>query len=103
MKNVFIRRVAGENEVLLQSLVDLAVHYGFNPEVAPAYSPWVKGKVERPMDFVREGWWRGYAFSDLAAANRDLASWLAEKSQRKHGTTHECVDVRISLARSRIC
>ena len=35
-------------------------------------------------------------FSDLAAANRDLASWLAEKSQRKHGTTHECVDVRFA-------
>ena len=95
MKNVFIRRVAGKTK-FTQSLVDLAVHYGFNPEVAPAYSPWVKGKVERPMDFVREGWWRGYAFSDLAAANRDLASWLAEKSQRKHGTTHECVDVRFA-------
>ena len=38
----------------------LADHYGFTPEVAPAYSPWVKGKVERPMDFIREGFWRGY-------------------------------------------
>lgn len=95
MKNVFIRRVAGKT-TFTQSLVDLAVHYGFSPQVAPAYSPWVKGKIERPMDFVREGWWRGYNFSDLAAANRDLTAWLAEKSQRKHGTTHECVDVRFA-------
>ena len=77
-----------------QSLVDLALHYGFTPRVAPAYAPWVKGKVERPMDFVRESFWRGYAFTDLATANRDLSSWLVEKSQRVHGTTHERVDVR---------
>jgi transposase len=95
MKNVFIRRVAGKTQ-FTQSLVDLAVHYGFSPQVAPAYSPWVKGKIERPMDFVREGWWRGYKFTDLAAANRDLAAWLVEKSKRKHGTTYECVDVRFS-------
>lgn len=101
MKNVFIRRVAGKTD-FTQSLVNLAVHYGFSPQVAPAYSPWVKGKIERPMDFVREGWWRGYAFSDLAAANRDLASWLAGKSQRKHGTTHECVDVRFAREKSHL-
>jgi transposase len=95
MKNVFIRRVAGKTD-FTQSLVNLAVHYGFSPQVAPAYSPWVKGKIERPMDFVREGWWRRYNFTDLAAANRDITAWLAEKSQRKHGTTHECVDVRFA-------
>ena len=54
MKNVFIRRVAGKTD-FTQSLVNLAIHYGFKPEVAPAYSPWIKGRVERPMDFIREG------------------------------------------------
>ena len=93
MKNVFIRKVAGKT-AFTQRLVNLAIHYGFKPEVAPAYAPWVKGKVERPMDYIREGWWRGYAFSDLETANRDLTAWLAEKSQRKHGTTHERVDLR---------
>jgi transposase len=93
MRNVFIRRVAGKTD-FTQSLVNMAVHYGFSPKVAPAYAPWVKGKIERPMDFVREGWWRGYAFSDLATANRDLTGWLAEKAQRKHGTTHERIDLR---------
>ncbi len=33
--------------------------YGFRPKVAPAYAAWVKGKIERPMEFVRESWWRG--------------------------------------------
>ena len=48
------------------------------------------------MDFVRESFWRGYAFCDLATANRDLASWLAQKAQRVHGTTHERVDQRFA-------
>lgn len=93
MRNVFLRQLAGKVE-FTPSLVELAVHYGFTPRVAPAYAPWVKGKIERPMDFVRESFWRGYAFTDLATANRDLAEWLAEKAPRVHGTTHERVDER---------
>jgi transposase len=93
MRNVFIGRVAGKDK-FTESLVRLATHYGFNPKVAPAYAPWVKGKIERPMEFVREGWWRGYEFRNLASANTDLTDWLAEKSQRVHGTTHERIDTR---------
>lgn len=93
MRNVFVREENG-HPVFTQSLVTLAVHYGFTPRVAPAYAAWVKGKVERPMDFVRESFWRGYEFVDLATANRDLAAWVTAKSQRVHGTTRERVDVR---------
>ena len=93
MRNVFLRQLAGKTE-FTQSLVNLAVHYGFTPRVAPAYAPWVKGKVERPFDFIRESFWRGYAFTNLAGANRDLTEWLAEKAKRIHGTTNERVDVR---------
>jgi transposase len=105
MRNVYIRDICDTVDpetawhgagkpVFTQSLLTLAVHYGFAPKVAPAYAPWVKGKIERPMDFVRESWWRGYEFTNLAAANRDLGEWLALKDQRVHGTTHERVDVR---------
>ena len=94
MRNVFLRQLAGSNSEFTQSLVGLSVHYGFTPRVAPAYAPWVKGKIERPMDFVREGFWRGYPFTGLDAANRDLTSWLLEKSERIHGTTRERVDLR---------
>jgi transposase len=75
MKNVFIRKLFGKSH-FTQGLMTLANHYGFTPIVAPAYSPWVKGKVERPMDFIREGFWRGYGFSDRETANRDLLLWL---------------------------
>jgi transposase len=90
MRNVFIRKLAGKAQ-FTQALMTVADHYGFVPEVCPAYSPWVKGKVERPMDTIREGFWRGYAYTDLATANRELLDFLSEKAQRVHGTTREKV------------
>ena len=41
------------------------------------------------MDFIREGFWRGYQFTDIETANRDLLAFLEEKSHRIHGTTGE--------------
>jgi len=103
MRNVYIRDLCEKGEALspgvgrpvfTQALMTLAVHYGFVPQVAPPYAAWVKGKIERPMDFVRESWWRGYEFTDLATANRELGAWLALKEERVHGTTYERIDVR---------
>jgi transposase len=99
MRNVFLRKLAGKTQ-FTQGLLTLADHYGFMPRVAPAYSPWVKGKVERPMDFVREGFWRGYHFTDVGSATRDLQAFLAEKSQRIHGTTGERVCDRFAAERA---
>ena len=93
MKNVFIRRLLGKT-YWNTTLISLATHYGFRPEVTPAYAPWVKGKVERPMAFMREGFWRGYAFTDGDTANDDLHAWLTQKAERIHGTTGERVSVR---------
>lgn len=93
MKNVFIRKLAGK-AIFNSSLVSLGLHYGFRSIVSPAYAPWVKGKVERPMAFIREGFWRGYGFTGMERANRDLMSWLDMKSNRVHGTTHEVVRER---------
>jgi len=94
MGNVYVRTVCETDErgvlgvgrpVFTQALMTLAVHYGFVPQVAPAYAAWVKGKIERPMHFVRESWWCGYEFSDLTSANQDLGAWLALKEDRVHG------------------
>lgn len=93
MKNVFIGKLAGKTK-FNDTLVGFAVHYFFEPIVAPAYAAWVKGKVERPFSFIREGFWRGYSFIDIDTANRDLGLWLAQKDQRVHGTTHEVVAER---------
>jgi len=93
MRNVYLGRLAGKDR-FNPSLTGLAVHYGFRPVVAPAYAAWVKGKVERPFSFIREGFWRGYEFSTLDAANRDLQAWIRTKDERIHGTTREKVSAR---------
>lgn len=90
MRNVFIGKIAGKAK-FNETLTGFALHYGFKLEVAPAYAAWVKGKVERPYRFIREGFWRGYGYTCSKTANRDLTSWLEEKDQRVHGTTHESV------------
>jgi len=95
MKNVFIGKIAGKKK-FNDTLLGFALHYGFKPEVAPAYAAWVKGKVERPYSFIREGFWRGYGFVCLETANRDLQKWLEKKEKRVHGTTHEVVLLRFA-------
>jgi len=95
MRNVYIGKVAGKRK-FNDTLMGFALHYGYKPEVAPAYAAWVKGKVERPYSFVREGFWRGYGFISLETANRDLLKWLKKKDERVHGTTHEVVSQRFS-------
>lgn len=98
MKNVYIGKLAGKKK-FNSSLQGFALHYGFKPEVAPAYACWVKGKIERPYDFIREGFWRGYGFISLFSANRDLIGWLQKKDERIHGTTHEVVSHRFERER----
>ena len=61
MRNVYIGKLAGKTR-FNDTQVGFALHYGFAPQVAPAYAAWVKGKIERPFSFIREGFWRGYSF-----------------------------------------
>jgi len=93
MKNVYIGKIAGKRK-FNDTLTGFALHYGFKPEVTPAYAAWVKGKIERPYSFIREGFWRGYGFICIDTANQDLINWLCKKDERVHGTTHEVVRVR---------
>jgi transposase len=91
MKNVVIDRRDGK-PVFNVEFIHFANHYGFTPRVCPPYSPWVKGKIERPMDYIRERFWRGYTFSTLEALNRDMRRWLDETANRRvHGTHRQAV------------
>lgn len=94
MKIVVISRNGGQVK-LNTEFGHFAHHYQFRPEVCPPYSPWVKGKVERPMHYIRERFWRGYAFDSLDRANRDLITWLNETANRRlHGTHRQQVQQR---------
>ena len=94
MKHVVISRKGGQT-VFNVEFSHFANHYAFKPVACPPYSPWVKGKVERPVDYIRESFWRGYRFTTIDQANRDLLTWLSETAnRRRHGTHRQMVDAR---------
>jgi transposase len=94
MKHVVISRENGK-AVFNTEFLHFAHHYGFKPVACPPYSPWVKGKVERPISYIREQFWRGYNFTSVVRANEEVQKWLSETAnQRIHGTHHEEVQKR---------
>jgi hypothetical protein len=96
MKNVVVRRHVGRAQ-FNTTFLDFCAHFGFSPVACPPYSPWYKGKVERPIDYLRERFWRGYAYTDLERSNRDVCDWnFSVASQRVHGTTKEQVSLRFT-------
>jgi transposase len=86
MKHVVISRQSGR-PVFNVEFSRFANHYEFHPRLCPPYAPWVKGKVERPIHYLRERFWRGYSYTSLENANRDVREWLSETANRRlHGT-----------------
>ncbi|MCG8376645.1 MAG: IS21 family transposase [Chlorobiales bacterium] len=94
MKHVVIGR-KGRKVTFNHEFVHFAAHYGFTSIACMPYSPWVKGKVERPIDYIRERFWRGYQFESIEQANADLRRWLDRTANcRVHGTHHQPVSER---------
>lgn len=102
MKNVVTKRSGGRVEFNVEFL-HFAHHYQFQPVPCPPYSPWVKGKVERPIHYIRERFWRGYRFDSLERANRDLLVWLNETANaRLHGTHRQPIGERWQQERAHL-
>lgn len=94
MKQVVIGRAKGK-AVFNDEFLHFAHHYSFAPRACPPYSPWVKGKAERPMEYVRQRFWRGYSYSTIEKLNRDAKTWLDEVANvRRHGTHRQHVSKR---------
>jgi hypothetical protein len=76
------------------------VHYGYKPLATPPYSPWAKGKVERPIKYVRERFWNGDVYQDISRSNSDVRQWITRvASERIHGTIREKVADRFTRER----
>jgi transposase len=70
------------------ALLALAAHYGFPPEACRPYRAQTKGKIERPVGYIREDVWLGRTFWDLADLIAQWLDWLATVANvRVHGTT----------------
>jgi transposase len=63
---------------------------GFLIDPARVASPQDKPKVERAIQYVRERFWKGGTFADLAGARAQATRWCREVAgQRVHGTTRQ--------------
>jgi hypothetical protein len=99
MRNVVLKKFIGKTE-WNPTFAQFCAHYGFKPLTTPVYSPWAKGKVERPIQYVRERFWRGYVFNNLPETNKNILEWLRNVAdERIHGTTHEKVIDRFEKER----
>ncbi len=68
--------------------LDYAQARGFGTDPARVRSPKDKPRVERVVQYVRESWFRGEQFIDLADGRRRVESWCARTAGlRVHGTT----------------
>ena len=58
-----------------RSYAELAAHYGTLVDPARAFKPKDKPRVERPMPYVRDSFWRGRTFTSLAGMQADAVRW----------------------------
>src|SRR5580704_4246437 len=66
-----------------RSYAELAEHYGCLVDPARAVKPRDKARVERPMPYVRDSFWRGREFTSLERMQAEAARWSAEVAGRR--------------------
>lgn len=90
MRSVLTRddRLSGGGLVTNLELARFARHYGARVKVCRPYRAQTKGKVERPIRYLRESFLYGRAFVSDADLNAQVLTWLDTVANvRVHGTT----------------
>jgi transposase len=90
MKSVIVEdhRPAGGRLLENPEFLRFAAHWGFRIRACRPYRARTKGKVERPVGYVRRNFLYGRTFLGDADLADQCARWLSEiANQRVHGTT----------------
>jgi transposase len=66
-----------------RSYAELAAHYGCLVDPARALKPRDKARVERPMPYVRDSFWRGREFTSLAQMQAEAVRWSLQVAGRR--------------------
>jgi len=66
-----------------RSYAELGAHYGLLIDPARIFKPKDKARVERPMPYVRDSFWRGREFSSLEQMQTDAVRWSTEVAGRR--------------------
>jgi transposase len=97
MKAVIIddERALGGRLLENAEFVRFAAHWGFRIRACRPYRAKTKGKVERPIGYVRQSFFYGRSFLNDADLNAQALSWLTQTANaRLHRTTAEAPRVR---------
>src|SRR3984957_16709676 len=68
---------------LNRSYAELAAHYGCLIDPARALKPRDKARVERPVPYVRDSFWRGREFASLEQMQAEAVRWSLEVAGRR--------------------
>ena len=110
MKAVITRDLRLQGGALVRNLEFLrfAHHWSFTPRACRPYRAQTKGKVERPVRYLRDNFVYGRTFANDADLDQQRRQWLDDVANvRVHGTTRERPrdrfdrDERLLLQRSR--
>ena len=81
-------RVGGGELVLNAEFLRVAAHWGFHPRACRPYRAQTKGKVERPIRYIRDSFFYGRAFANDEDLNEQASRWLEGTANvRRHSTT----------------
>ena len=69
-------RGAGGGLVLNEEFLRFAAHWGFMPRSCRPYRAQTKGKVERPIRYIRESFFYGRSFANDNDLNEQAVRWL---------------------------
>ena len=97
MRAVITRDLRLEGRVLVHNAESLrfAHHWGFTPRACRPYRAQTKGKVERPVRYLRGNFVYGRPFLHDADLDHQRALWLERVANvRVHATTRESPRVR---------
>ena len=90
MKSVIVddHRPTGGRLLENPEFLRFAAHWGFRIRACRPYRAKTKGKVERPVGYLRGNFLYGRTFLGDADLADQCARWLIRANQRVHGTTH---------------
>lgn len=92
MRSVITRDLRAEGGRLVENaeFLRFARHWGFRPRACRPYRAKTKGKVERPIRYIRDRFLYGRGFAGDADLNAQALRWLESVANvRLHRTTHE--------------
>jgi hypothetical protein len=86
MKNVFLQM---QDEVPKWNplFADFMASLGVAPRVCKPFKPQTKGKVERSVGVIKNGFWPGVRFTDIDDLNEQAKRWCDRLNQKVHRTT----------------